>query len=233
MRIFYNLLYVLVCLCVSCNLEDPSEGINTDDVIQVKCEKTHLLADGVDNTIVTATLGNQSDDNKDIEFTTEAGSFRGSNNDDPKIFNITSSLKEAETVLVANTEEIKDVLIYAKVGNFKNSTRIDFERAYAEKMTLEASKLSIKKDGNDESEITVRLFRTVGEPTSKAVVNFETTALDTALVEIIPFASTSGTTATAKVKSKNGYPGKVLITASTLNGENISISRSITISIEE
>ncbi len=217
----------------SCELENPSDGINVNDVIMVNSQKTSILANGIDNTIITATLGSQSEDNKKIEFITDDGMFKGSENDSPKKFSITSSLKEAHCILISGTEEKANVLIQAKVGNYTNITTVDFKRAFAEVITVEASKLTIKSDGNDISELKVSLYRNVGQPTNKAIINFLVEPLDTALIDIVPLIySDEKSKATTQIKSKNGYPGKVKITASTEAENSNLIESSLVLTIK-
>lgn len=227
----YYFFFIIVFATSGCKLEDPSEGINIDDVITLEVQKETLLADGVDNMVVKAKLGPQSDDNKEITFSTTNGNFKGSDGDKPMEFAITSSNKEAETIIITGTDVDENVIIYASVGDFTNSYSIQFERAYPEQMTIKANKLSIKTDGNDESTISIDLYREIGTPSDNTLINLKAIELDSAQVSILPFIYSTENAASVGVKSKNGYPGQVEIVATTDDGLGDVISASLILSI--
>jgi hypothetical protein len=218
-----------------CELQNPEVGVNVDDIITLRTadeSATSMLADGRSRITFIAELGPLADANQSITFQTEAGTFAEAAGSDENTFSINASGKEATATLISNTTIAEEVLITASVGDFIASKTIEFTRALPDDMTLTASALNIEANGSDLATLTVELFRNEGTPSDNARIDIQSSPLDTAEVEVLPFVFTDGTTATFEVKSKNREPGEVTISVTT-EGTNGDIERSLTLSIED
>ncbi len=232
-RIIYFLSFIFMLTGLfTCELEDPEEGILIDDIIKITTSKSVLNADGVDQMTITATLGDRADANQQITFTTTDGSFAGASTDLTNSFTINTSNREAIATLVADVNVEPEVTVAAQVGDFKASQIIAFERAYPDNMLGTLDRPIIAADRIDFATYSLSFFKEIGTASDGALVNFETSTLDSATAEVLPFVYSSNNTASVMVRSANGLPGKVMIMATTSNSDESTISDSVVLEFQ-
>ena len=231
MKQFFLLFAIMAALLpLGCDLNNPDDGIQTDDIITITPAAASLLADGESRMLITANLGSLSDPGKTITFRTGFGKFIAGEEENPQTFTINASHKTAEAILQSSTTTEDQVELSAEVGEFKALTFIKFERAWPDEMILTAEKNVVDADRIDFATLTAELFRETGTPSDETKVNFVITELDSAKAEIVPFAlSDENASVTAKVKSANGKPGEVQVKAFTRNQDGAEVSRTVNI----
>jgi hypothetical protein len=232
---FLIMVLPVLLFLTGCELQNPEVGVSVDDIITLNLEDentTSILADGRARITFVANLGALADANQEIVFNTEAGTFAEAAGSEQNTFTIKASGKEARATLISNTTVAEEVIVTASVGDFITSRVIEFSRALPDDMTLTASSLNFDANGSDLTTLTVELFRNEGSPSDNARIDIETTPLDTAEVEVLPFVFTDGTTASFEVKSENRVPGEVTVTV-TAEGTDGDIERSLTLTIED
>ncbi len=223
----------------SCELEDPTEGINSDDVIQLTAPASELLADGQDRLILTAELGPLAAGDESVSFQTSNGRFLLATEDDGQSVTTAASNKSAQATLVGSNLADDDVVVQATIEAengelFQATLPLVFQRAYPDNMILTAEKSVIQSDRIDFANISIQLFRDSGTPSDKTIVHFEVIQLDSAQAEIVPFAfSGPDATLTTPIKSSNGLPGVIQLKATAETQDGSTLERVIELAIEE
>ena len=218
----------LLLLLSSCDLLDPTEGVMLEDVIQLSAVETELLADGQDRTELIVTLGPEASPNQTVVLTTEQGRFAGALADEPQQLQLTIPGKEARVTLIADNRVGENVTVSAELSGFTAQQNLTFQRAFPDDMILSADVLSITADKVDFATLTVELFRSEGVPSDQAKVFFEWADNGTtATVQVPPFAFTAGAMATATIRSLNGQPGEITLTAKVDDGNGGFVERAL------
>ena len=228
-----NLLFLISLLFTgACDLSNPSDGIPIDQIVTLTSDKASVLANGVDKVVLTAELGPLSDAEQTVLFSTEDGELEGSDPENRRIFEKKTNERRAQAVLVSSVNAAEDVAVFAEVGDFKTQLDIVFRRAYPEAMKLTADKNVVDANRIDFATLEVELFRNEGKPSTNQLVDFQAVTLDSATAEIEPFAFTEGSMAMIEIKSGNGQPGSVQVTATTQGEDGGELSQSLVITFE-
>lgn len=213
--ILYTLLIISALTFSNCELEDPTIGVTTDDIISITSSTSEILANGEARIILTAELLSQADPNLDITFQTEAGSFPLAG-EGVRVATLTASGRVAEIMLQSDNENTGLVIVSATVGNYRKALEIDFTRALPDDIVSTADRQTVTADRVDFAQITTTLYRDIGLPTIGTRVNYEIIELDTATASIVPFDfANEDLQSIVNVKSKNGKPGVVQVVIST------------------
>lgn len=211
----YILLIISILTFTNCELEDPNIGILTEEIIAIRSSQPEVLADGISRVTITAELLEKSDPDREITFTTEAGSFplEGEN---IQISTIRASGRTAEVVLQSDNENVGLVTVSAAVETYKVTDNIDFVPALPDDIVTEISKNIITANQVDFAQLTTKLFRDTGNPTVGTRINYEVIPLDTATATIVPFSlADMNLESIVNIKSGNGKPGVVQVVIST------------------
>ncbi|MEL6867964.1 MAG: hypothetical protein AAFP19_26300 [Bacteroidota bacterium] len=195
----------------ACELENPEEGIAIEEIISLSIEggATSLLADSTSQVEIIATLGAQAAANSSITFRTEDGRFAEAAVDTPQTYTVNASSKTARATLISSTTVSSSVVLSAQVGDFTNTTSIEFARAAATDFTVELNPPIVTAGANASTIVTVQLYRNDREsiPSNNTKVSFDLTPLDSARAEVPAFLFSSNSTAQATVRSTNGEAG--------------------------
>lgn len=113
------------------------------------------------------------------------------------------------------------------MGGYNATQNIVFNRALPESMLFSSNLLTINTNGTDFATLTVQLFRNIGAPSNETQVFFELAPQDTALGITAPFALSFGNSATATLRSQNGLPGLVKVTAKTLGAAGDTLRQTL------
>jgi hypothetical protein len=228
--------FSLFCLFLSvfgCELENPEKGIAVEDVIIVKVkdgQPSSILADGISEVEIVAELGPESDANKLVTFTTNEGTFVQASGNNLKEYTVSASSKTAFATLRASNNVMEKVTVTAKVGDFVNTTSIRFDRALPTDYNFDISPGVIANDKVAEATMTVKLYRNgeANQVSDGTKIEFMPDNLDNARADYVDFIFATGSQAITTIKSKNGLPGKVLITpivqglATTMKADTIT-----------
>ncbi|MCB0835517.1 MAG: hypothetical protein KDD63_15280 [Bacteroidetes bacterium] len=227
-----------------CQLEDPTVGIETREVIELVPDATNLLADGQSRMVVRAILGPETDANAEITFRTEQGIFAGAegfpNSNNGQEFTRTASGKEATAVLVADRTANPSVTLSVSVTSSEASPAtysdfefLTFERAYPEEMLITTDNAFLSVEQGSSLDVKVLLLRAEGNVSNKTRINFSVSPVDTsqAEVEIVPFDFASGDSLLTSLRNRSTNPGKIMLEAN-VKDENGAIVLSESIIIE-
>ena len=226
----YILLIVSLLSFSNCELEDPTIGVTTDEIISLKSSVPELLADGEARIRLTAELLEKADPNLDITFQTEAGSFPLAG-EGVRIATLTASGRVAEITLQSDNANTGQVIVSATVGNYTKSLNIDFQSALPDDIVSEADRQTVTADRVDFAQITTNLYRDMGLPTIGTRVNYEVIELDSATASIVPFDFVNeDLQSIVNVKSDNGKSGVVQV---VISAEGEAESEVIEIVFEE
>lgn len=242
MKILNYLSFFCILLWIgfsACELENPDEGIPVEEVITLSAAESSLLADGKSSVVLTAQLGDASDPNLLVSFSTSRGTFLEAAGENT--YSIAASGKTATATLISSDIVDEEVVVVAAVASlndpsliFKTSETVSFMTAFPDDLLLTSSQTSISKTGLNDATLSTMLFRNTGVPSQDLKVNFKVIPLDTATVSLAPFAFTGdNATATTTVKSANLQAGKVRIIAETLNQNEEILSDTLDLNIVE
>ncbi len=213
--ILYTLLIVSSLSFSNCELEDPTIGVTTDEIISIKSSAPEILANGEARITLTAELLEKADPNLDITFQTEAGSFPLAG-EGVRIATLTASGRDAEITLQSDNENTGPVIVSATVGNYTKAFELDFTPAFPDDIVSSADRQTVTADRVDFAQITTNLYRDAGLSTIGTRVNYEIIELDTATASIVPFDfANADLQSIVEVKSSNGKPGVVQVVIST------------------
>lgn len=213
--ILYTLLIVSLLSFSNCELEDPTIGVTTDEIISIKSSASEILANGEARITLTAELLDKADPNLDITFQTEAGSFPLAG-EGVRIASLTASGRLAEITLQSDNENTGPIIVSATVGNYTKSLEVNFIPAFPDDIVSSANRQTVSADRVDFSQITTSLYRDTGLSTVGTRINYEIIELDTATASIVPFDfANEDLQSIVNVKSDNGKPGLVQVIIST------------------
>jgi len=212
-------LYIFVIVSMlsfsNCELEDPTIGVTTEEIIALRSSATEILANGEARLTLTAELLDKADPNLDISFQTEAGSFPLAG-ELAQTYSLTASGRIAEITLQSDNENTGPVIVSATVGNYTQSLNLEFQAANPDDIVSSADRQTVTADRVDFAQITTDLYRDAGLVTIGTRVNYEIIELDTATASIVPFDFANGDLQSiVNVKSENGKPGVVQVVIST------------------
>jgi len=211
----YTLLVISLLSFSNCELEDPSIGVTTDEIISIKSSSTEMLANGESRITLTAELLEKADPNLDISFQTEAGFFPLAG-EGVRIATLTASGRIAEIILQSDNENTGATIVSATVGNYTQFLNIDFKAALPDELVSAADRQTVTADRVDFAQITTSLYRDEGLPTIGTRINYEIIELDTATATVVPFDfANEDLQSIINVKSNNGKPGVVQVVIST------------------
>lgn len=219
-----NLLYLIFLACAvltglsSCDLEDPDVGTPISEVITLTSAQTELLANGVNSVVLTATLGDASDPNLQIAFSTTDGTFLENGE---TTYSVAASGKTATATLISSDIADDEVAVTASVTAlndatlvFRTSQTLMFVPALPDDILLTSPQNSFSQTDLTGVVLTATLFRDIGQASQNTRVSFKAIPLDSAMVELTPFAFTGmNKTATSTVTSANQKTGRVAIVA--------------------
>lgn len=210
------LVLTAVVLASSCELEDPTVGVTTEQIISLSASQPEISADGISRLTLTATLEEEADPNLAITFTTESGTFPIEGAGQAQT-TLTASGRTAEVILQSSNTRIGSVVASATVGtNYTVFENIEFLPALPDDILPVADRLSVATDRVDFAQITTTLSRDEGMTTVGTRIDYEVMELDTAKAEIVPFSfANANLQSVVSVKSANGLPGEVRIKIST------------------
>ncbi|MFC1713275.1 hypothetical protein ACFL6S_06400 [Candidatus Poribacteria bacterium] len=240
---------ILLCIFAGCELEDPTEGVKSEDVvslsfeqdgvkIQDDAETKRIDADGTDRITLIATLGEDSDPNKVVKFMTDHGSFAAIPGGKPpaeeQTFSVTASGREARAILISGVDVVDKVTVSAWVGEFADIETIEFARALPDELLVKSDKLKVKADGVDKTTIIVELFRDAGDVSNKTRVLFATTSEPESevVVDISQRVDSTNGQVTADLKGKSENNAVVIVTATVDKDGGGELSESIEIELE-
>jgi hypothetical protein len=174
---FYLTSFVILSLFyyTACHRYDVDEFLNFDEnkIISLQVESPVLPADGASTTLLIATLpSNASSTNRNVTFTTTAGSFYGSK--DSKTVQVAIDVNGiAQTFLQSPRNiDLPYTIVTAKVGDYLKTETIQFIRAFPEKIIVDSTSIVLKANLSDHIDLTAKLIRNVGVPTPGTVVEF-------------------------------------------------------------
>lgn len=219
-----NQSYLILFACAfltglfSCDLEDPDVGTPISEVITLSAAQTELLANGANSVLLTAKLGDASDPNLQITFSTTDGTFLENGE---KTYSVAASGKTATATLISSDMANDEVAITASVTAlddatlvFRASETLMFVPALPDDILLTSPQNSFSTSDLTGVILTATLFRDIGQPSQNTRVSFKAIPLDSAMVELTPFAFTGmNKTATSTVTSANQKTGRVAIVA--------------------
>lgn len=203
-----------IILFSSCELEDPENGILISDIIELKSESFEIPADGNSRVKITAILKEKSNPNQAITFSTDQGSFAGTNN--AKDITLTSSGKTAEAYLVSDLEVNDYVTVYGKVGDFSTSLVLSFSRSLPTSISMIADKLLLKANRSDRIQLSIELFKDgEGEVSEETRVNFTQKNIEgNSTIQLPEFSYSNQGKLTIDLISKSAEVGEIQISAS-------------------
>jgi hypothetical protein len=229
-----------------CQLEDPTVGLETQEIIDLVPDAQNLLADGQSQMIIRANLGPEVDANAQVTFRTEQGLFAGAagfpNSNNGQEFTRTASGKEATAVLVADLTENPNVSVSASITSdgsdgitYSDFEFLNFERAFPEEMLITTDNATLSADQGSSLDVKVLLLRNQGKVSNKTRINFSVSPVDTsqAQVEIVPFAFATGDSLITSLRNRSDVPGQINLEAN-VKDENgaVIISESIIIEVK-
>lgn len=230
--------FLLLCLSLlapACELEDPREGISSDQIISLKSSGAEAPANGIATIELTAELLDKADPNKEITFRTAYGSFSNADPETPKLISITASGRKAVALLQMENKPSKDFLVSAEVEGFKDEIKLTAVPALPESMLFSTGRQVIQPNAGNEAELTVKLFRNEGVVSDGTKVEFSQAPLDNSLAELtLPdFDFTTDNELATSVRSNNLEEGPVLVIARTLAAGGQMLADSLVITVRE
>lgn len=195
MKTIFPLLIALSLMGLSCQLENPQDGIRVDEVITIRLSSNTVLADGNSFVDVFATLESESQANLPITFRTEAGTFQetvgGVLSPNGQRITLIPSPREAKVTLKADNIVRSRVELAASVNSldpadeleYTATGQVQFVRAYPDQLFLSAAKDRLDAITDASTQLDVSLFR-AGEgvtPSESTKVEFAVFALDSSL----------------------------------------------------
>jgi hypothetical protein len=232
--ITYGLVWLVSWLGMAgCELVDPREGLETNEVIQLSVSQAEVLADGRSRVVLTATLGPAVNGNRAVTFGTDQGMFDGSGTAGSDLIQVNSSGREARATLLTNTQPNERVTLTASVEAngqaFTDFAEVAFVPALPELISLRVTALQVST--TNETTLEVSLFRNEGAVSEGRRIDLSTTPVGgSAALAVVPdFIFSENGVASAVIQSRNDSTGMVRLTARTPAADGGELSQSIDI----
>jgi hypothetical protein len=221
-----NRAFVLLVFLMSCTLEDSTDGIDINNVMQFDPDQVvNVSADGVSPLTIKVTLGKNVSNDQTITFKTDQGKFQTATDAAGKELKVTTTLKEASVILIPDTKA-GVVGLSASVTSgtqvFTISKQINFDNAIPSFLYLTTDKQVVVPDKAALANLKITAARDPGkgkvsDDTMVSIISEVTKG--TVQIDVIPFVKLVGETATFTVRSLNEEEGTVKITATIANGD--------------
>lgn len=223
-------LFLPACELTDDGLFDP-EQFSIDDVIEIKTEPSTILANGVDRTLVTATLKGHTPDGLEIEFETDGGTFAsvvddGTNSQNQQEIAVKASGKQAQVFLISSIEVTKTTVsatvkaldASADDTGFTVFSTISFTRANPDRIILSSNLRKQKADGQSVVEVTADLI---------SPDNAGTVSKDTRIIFQVADASTGAAVPELRSEALSDASGKAKVQLSSRQARIVRITASV------
>jgi hypothetical protein len=213
--------YIIILLCATSCAYPSTDEISDDDILKLSVISTNksLPADGSSIIELNAIIPSNADDSKrTVTFSTSDGVFVStSTKTDQQKADITgkaiSQLKSTLTPAI--------IFISAELAGYKRTEKIEFLRAYPEKIIVETGTQDYKVKESNYPIITTKLIRSIGKPSLNTEVILK--AFDASgtneigIFKNLTFSNSSGEVSANFVLSQLTYRGKCIIKATVNN----------------
>ncbi|MCX6219883.1 MAG: hypothetical protein NTZ69_02705 [Bacteroidia bacterium] len=235
MKNYYLFIIISLC-CLGCTkLEDPTRGVNINDIFSITLDKEYVLANSQDFVNINVTLKELCDPNYDVSFEIDNGKFSGvapdKNNDEGKKMTIKASGKFVQARLISDNKVVDKVTIRVSLGLYKKDTTIIFIAANPDDLELIPDKHRIKADGIDKGIIKVNATRLAGKGkvSDDIKIYLNTESADTVKNHVPSYCSLLDETGEFSIYSINNKPGVVTIKATFIDDNNKTKTKTIPI----
>ncbi len=217
--------YIIILLCATSCAYPSTDEVSDDDILKLSVISTNksLPADGSSVIELNALIPSNADDTKrTITFNTSDGVFisTATKTDQQKVDITGKAIAQLKSTLIPAI-----IYVSAEVGGYKRNEKIEFIRAYPEKITVETGTQDYKVKESNYPTITTKLIRSIGKPSLSTEVILK--AFDASgtneigIFKNLTFSNSSGEVTATFLLSQLNYRGKCNIKA-TVNNVNTS-----------
>ena len=215
--------YIIILLLSSSCAYPITDEVSDDDIIKLSVPQNKTIpADG--NSIIELTVqipSNADDTKRTITFNTSEGAFLGSNS---KTEQQKADILGKAITQLRSIQSPAIAYISAETNGFKRTDRIEFVRAFPEKIIVETGTVDYKiKDANNPT-ITTKLLRSIGKTSSNtevALKAFDGSGVnEIGIFKNITTSNLNGEVTANLVITTTSYRGKCIVRA-IVNDSNL------------
>lgn len=180
------LLTITLALVTSCYEESDFAKANFtfDELVKtVEIEKTNLLADGMDESLVKILFPpNTTNDTINFIATLSRGNFKNNQNDtiniEPKLeTNESGNLEKSIGITIIAPKEVGTSELRLELNGFVKVINLTFERSYPDAIQVVAAPRVFSRKRVENVELKTVLFKEIGQPSFNTKISYE--AVDT------------------------------------------------------